>query len=157
MVQIEKSNSKLMSEKIRELTGKRRTTRSTILQDKDGNIVTERGQVLERWEKYARELYDDIRGERPYYEEVTPGHYILRRGAGKTVERMKWRKAEWSDGVVVEMVEAAREFAIDKITELANKLYCTGIISKRMEESEFIVLLKMKDQQSALNIEQSAS
>ena len=33
---------------------------------------------------------------------------------------MKWRKAEGSDGVVVEMVEAAGNFAIDKIAELAN-------------------------------------
>ncbi|XP_063885526.1 uncharacterized protein LOC135113837 [Scylla paramamosain] len=55
---------------------------------------------------------------------------------------MKWRKAEGSDGVVVEMVEAAGDFAIEKITELANQIYDTGNIPERMEESEFIVIPK---------------
>ena len=40
------------------------------------------------------------------------------------------------------MVEAAGEFAIKKIADLANKIYRTGMIPKRMEESEFIVLPK---------------
>ena len=85
-------------------------------------------------------MYGDTRGERPYLGEVTPVPYILKREVEKALGRMKWRKAEGSDGVVVEMVEAAGEFAIEKITELANKVYRTGIIPKRMEESEFIVL-----------------
>ena len=77
MEQLERSNSKVMAEKIRELTGKRKTVRRTIIQDKDGNTLAERGQALKRWEKYVRELYRDIRGERPYLGEVTPGPYIL--------------------------------------------------------------------------------
>ena len=87
-------------------------------------------------------MYGDTRGERPYLGEVTPGPYVLKREVEKALGRMKWRKAEGSDGVVVEMVEAAGEFAIEKSTELANKVYRTGIIPKRMEESDFIVLLK---------------
>ena len=43
--------------------------------------------------------------------------------------------------MVVGMVEAAGEFAIE-ITELANKVCCTDIIPKRMEESQCIVLPK---------------
>jgi hypothetical protein len=39
---------------------------------------------------------------------------------------MKWKKAEGSDGIVVEMIEAAGEYAISKITELANKIFSTG-------------------------------
>ena len=131
-----------MAKKIRELTGKRRTTRSTIIQDKDGNILTERLQVLKRWEEYVKELYGDKRSERPDFGEATPGPYILKREVEKALGRMKWRKAEGNDGVVAEMVEAAGEFAIEKVTELANKIYRTGIIPKRMEESEFIVLPK---------------
>ena len=38
----------------------------------------------------------------------------------KAVRGMKWRKAEGSDGVVVEMVEAAGDFAIEKLADLAN-------------------------------------
>jgi hypothetical protein len=37
-------------------------------------------------------------------------------------------EAEGTDGIVAEMVEAAGEFAISKITELANKIHSTGQI-----------------------------
>ena len=49
---------------------------------------------------------------------------------------MKWRKAEGSDGLVVEMVEAAGEFGIEKITELANRIYSTGQVPEAMKESD---------------------
>ena len=142
MEQLEKVNSRLMAEKIREITGKRRTTRNTIIKDKNGNILTERSDVLKRWEEYVDELYGDTRGERPEFGEIEPGPSIMRCEVEKAVRRMKWRKAEGSDGVVVEMVEAAGDFAIEKITELANIIYDTGNIPKRTEESEFIVIPK---------------
>ena len=43
---------------------------------------------------------------------------------------------------MVEMVEAAGEFGIEKITELANPIYSTGYVLEAMKESEFIVLPK---------------
>ena len=43
---------------------------------------------------------------------------------------------------MVEMVEALDEFAIDKITDIANKIYATGTMPQRMKESEFIVIPK---------------
>ena len=97
MEQLERSNSRLMAEKITELTRKHRTTRSTIIQDKYENILTERGQVLKRWEEYVWELYGDTRGERPYLGDVTPGPYILKREVEKALGRMKlkwWRRQE---------------------------------------------------------------
>ena len=63
-------DSRLMTEKIREITGKRRTARSTIVKDKNGNILTERKEVLKRWEKYVGELYGDTRGEMPELGEI---------------------------------------------------------------------------------------
>ena len=134
--QLENVDSRLMAEKIREITGKRRATRSTIVKDNNGNILTERKEVLKRWEEYVGELYGDTRGERPEFVEIEQGPLILKSEVEKTVRRMKWRKAEGSDGVVVEMVEAAGGFAIEKITELANKIYDTGNIPERMEVSE---------------------
>ena len=49
---------------------------------------------------------------------------------------------EGHDRLVVEMVEEGEEFAIEKITEIANKIYQTGIIPNKMKESEFIVIPK---------------
>jgi hypothetical protein len=144
MEQLERTDSRMVAEKIREITGKKRTTRSTIIKDKRGNILTERQEVLQRWEEYVGELYSDDRGDRPDFGEIEPGPPILKDEVKKAVKSMKWKKAEGSDGIVVEMIEAAGEFAISKITELANKIYSTGGIPERMKESEFIVIPKQE-------------
>ena len=138
----EKRDSREMAKQIREISGKRRTARSTVIKDRHGNILTEREEVLERWREYVGELYGDERGEKPNYGEIDPGPPILKEEIRKAVSNMKWRKAEGSDGVVIEMVEAAGEFGIDKITELANKIYRTGQVPESMKESEFIVIPK---------------
>ena len=57
--------------------------------------------------------------------EIDPGPRILRE-VQKVVDSMKMRKAESSNGVVVEMIETAGEFGIEKIIELANRIYSTG-------------------------------
>ena len=66
------------------------------------------------------------------------GTNILRSKVELAVKKMRWRKVEGSDGVVVEMVEAAGEFTMAKIVELSNKFYRTGKIPERMRESQFI-------------------
>jgi len=53
---LEKSDSRLMAVKIRELTRKRGATRSSIIKDKYGNILTERVEAIKRWEEYVKEL-----------------------------------------------------------------------------------------------------
>ena len=54
----------------------------------------------------------------------------------RLVNSMKWRKSEGSDGVVVEIVEAAEQFAINKITNLANAFYKTKV-EKRVDKAQF--------------------
>ena len=76
-----------------------------------------------------------MRGHKPNYREIDPGPRILREEVQKAVDSMEWRTAEGSDVVVVEMVEEAGEFGIEKITELANRIYSivravTGLIHK---------------------------
>ena len=50
---------------------------------------------------------------------------------------MKRRKTEGSDGVIIEMVEAAGELGVDKITKLANRIYRMRQVPETMKESEF--------------------
>ena len=59
------------------------------------------------------------------------GPPILRCEVEKALRRMKWRKAERRDGVVVEMVEAAGNLAIVKLTDLENKKYITQVAFRR--------------------------
>ena len=55
---------------------------------------------------------------------------------------MNWRKSEGSDGIVVEMIEAAGSIATKKVLALANKIYRTGEIPEIMKEAEFTVISK---------------
>ena len=52
------------------------------------------------------------------FDGCEPGPPILRNEIEKAVRGMKWRKAEGSDGIVVEMVETGGDFTIRKITGL---------------------------------------
>ena len=139
---MERVDSKLLAEKIREITGKKRPARSTIIKDGDGTILTDRTDVLRRWRDYVGELYLDRGREEAILVDENSGPSILRSEVEVAVKRMKCRKAEGNDGIVVEMVEALGDFAITKITNIANKIYHTGVVPERMKESEFIVIPK---------------
>ena len=140
--QLERVDARLMAEKIREVTGKKGPTRTTIIKDANGNLLTERSEVLNRWQEYVGELYSDNSRGNKEIENTKNGPDILRSEVEHALRKMKWRKAEGSDGIVVEMVEAAGEFALTKIVEMANQIYRTGKIPERMKESEFIVIPK---------------
>ena len=139
---LERVDSRLLAEKIREITGKKRPARSTVIRDEDGSILTDRSDVLRRWKEYVSDLYHDDERTNVELGDVDSGPPIMRSEVEFAVKKMKWRKTEGSDGVVVEMVEALGEFAIDKVTDMANKIYDTGTIPQRMKESEFIVIPK---------------
>ena len=49
------------------------TTRSTIVKDRNGNILSERIDVLDRWREYVEGLYRDDRGEKPEFDGCEPG------------------------------------------------------------------------------------
>ena len=58
------------------------------------------------------------------------------------MKKMKNRKSPGTDGIMIEMLNATEEFAIEKITKLANKIYNTGYIPEEMKKSVFVVLPK---------------
>ena len=70
------------------------------------------------------------------------GPRILEEEVRRAVREMKNDKADGGDGVVAEMVEAAGEFGVKKVTELANKMYDTGNIPEKMMENVFIAIPK---------------
>ena len=114
-----------MFESIREITGMKRPYRGETIKDKNGNILTDIDEVLKRWEEYVRELYDDERGESPEIGREMSGPPILKSEVELAIKCMKKGKAVGEDEVMVEMVEAAGEFAVEKITELSKfKYYC---------------------------------
>ena len=76
--------------------------------------------MLQIWKEYVEYSDDDRRQEKPNYDSVELGPPIYMEEVEKAVKIMTWRMAEGSEGVVVDMVEAAHEFEIEKAPELAN-------------------------------------
>ena len=140
---LEKKNSRAMHEKVRELSGKKKVEKGSTIRKEDGNIAMEIDEVLKRWEEYVTELFkDDSRGEKPEITKKIEGPPILKEEIAAAMKKMKNRKSPGTDGIMIEMLNATEEFAIEKITKLANKIYNTGYIPEEMKKSVFVVLPK---------------
>ena len=141
---LEKTNTQLMYEKVKEIAGKKGPPRGTIIQDEQGNILTEIEEVLERWERYVKQLFQD-NNRNPLDNTGTTemeGPNILNSEIKMAIKKMGTKKAEGEDEIVIEMIEAGGDIAIEKITKLANNIYNTGHIPDIMKKSTFIVIPK---------------
>lgn len=140
--QLEKRNPKAMYEKIKELTGGKRPTRSSTIKNKEGKILMETNEVLQRWSQYIDDLFEDETREFPEILREMEGPEILKSEIQKAMKSMKTGKSPGDDGVMIEMLKAGGEILLDKITTIANKVYNTGIIPEEMGKSVFIAIPK---------------
>lgn len=144
--ELQKVNATRMYDKIKEMTGKKRTSRNSVVKDPQGNIIMDQDKVLKTWEEYVRKLYDDIREIRPETEIEIEGRLqgppIIKEEVRKAIKGMKKGKAVGEDNISVEMIEALDKFGIERVTRLANLIYDTGYIPQKMRESIFITIPK---------------
>jgi hypothetical protein len=66
-------------EKIKELTGKKRTVSSQCIKNKDGKLLMEEEEIRSRWEEYIEQLYHDDRKLKPSSKNVNEGPKILKK------------------------------------------------------------------------------
>ena len=62
-------DSKYMHSKIKDIKGTKGYTASNCIKAKDGNLLMEREDVLNRWSEYIEDLFQDDRGEKTYNKE----------------------------------------------------------------------------------------
>lgn len=132
-----------MYEKIKEMTGKRKSKRGTAIKAEDGTVLMDIESIKERWKQYVEDLFED---ERPDLEEddaIEPSIPIIRQEVENAIRQMKRGKAVGDDGVAVEMLEALGEFGVDVLTSLANKIYDREEIVDQMTKSTFITIPKV--------------
>ena len=58
---------------------------------------------------------------------------------------MKWTKAKYSDGSVVDMIEVGSELGSRKVTDLTNLIHATAQVRDKMNESGFLGILKKSE------------
>ena len=133
-----------MYEHIAKITGKKKYLKSGAIKSKEGNILTEKEEIKERWKEYVEDLYkDDQRGDLEETRTDENGEYILHSEIRQAMKNMKKGKAVGEDGVAIEMLEALGDYAKDIITRLANRIYENGDFTEQMCKSLFITLPKV--------------
>ena len=59
-------DSKRLHKKIKDVTGRKTSTKPGCIKAKDGEIIMEKEDILNRWSEYIEELYHDDRGPPPH-------------------------------------------------------------------------------------------
>ena len=135
-------DAKDMHKKIRELTNRNQCSNSGCIKAKDGSVLLEKEEILERWSEYIEELFDDNRTALPELRKNISGPKILKSEIEAAINKIKKNKAQGPDNIVIEMIQATGDFGIDKITEISNEIYDSGKIPEDLTKSIFIALPK---------------
>ena len=128
-------------------TGKYRGNHSgSVLRDKSGKILIEESEILQRWERYIAEYYDDPTRDSTtmnFFGDLT-GHKILGSETKMALKTMKTGTAAGEDRlrITVEFYRKLGDVAIDFLTSLTNKIYEKGINPEELRRSVFIALPK---------------
>jgi len=129
------------------MTKSKMKTANTALKNKNGDVIFEKVQVLERWVEYIGELFNDNRPEitsETSTAELT-GENILKSEIELAIKSMRNGKATGNDKISKEMIEACEDLGTEKILDLANSIYNSGVIPNQMKESVFITSPKKGD------------
>ncbi|XP_030834435.1 uncharacterized protein LOC115921264 [Strongylocentrotus purpuratus] len=144
--EIEKSfnaNDPRVFKKVDELSGKKlRSSKPGCIKARDGSVLVEKEEILNRWTEYIGELFDDVRKEPPHCAGSIEGPRILLSEVRSPISVMKRNKADGPDGVVMEMVEALENYGVMKLTEVIINIYGDGKFPDDLCKSIFITLPK---------------
>src|SRR5215469_11510433 len=99
---------------------------------------------MERWDEYISELFRDNWQENINIHYNGEGPSILKEEVEDAMNKMKFGKAVGSDGIALEMLKALGNFAVEKITTLANKIYETLELTSHISKSVFIAIPKVQ-------------
>ena len=135
-------DSAAMHKKIKEISGQKSCSASGCIKSKQGTIIMEKKEILERWTEYITELFHDCRGEKPAILKNLEGPTILRSEVQAALAKMKRNKATGPDEISAEMLEALDDYGLEKLTELINEIYDSGDIPEDLSKSIFIALPK---------------
>ena len=140
------TDSREMHSNIREIIGGYRCTSNGCIKRKNGEIIMEKAQVLERWTEYIKDLFkDDRQKEKPKITRNIQGPKILKAEVRRAINHMKNNKAPGPDEITVEQIKGLEEFGIEKLTFIFNKICDSGEIPEDLSKSIFITLPKKPD------------
>ncbi|XP_076325106.1 uncharacterized protein LOC143233091 [Tachypleus tridentatus] len=131
-----------MHKKISEVTGKTPSAKTGCLKSKNGEILMDKKDILNRWSEYIGELYNDNKSPTPHIEIDTEGLPIMPDEVEHAMKKIHKGKAAGPDDIPIELLLALKEVGIQEVTKLLNTIYDTGEIPEDFKKSIFIALPK---------------
>ena len=105
----------------------------------------EMDEVKEWWNEHIQELFRDQRQDTLNLSTNDDGPTILKKSEVKcAMRRMNRGKAVGKDGIALGMILALREFSVNELTKLFNKIYDLGNIIECMCEPVVVTLPKVE-------------
>lgn len=139
---LKNKDARNMHQEIKEIVGRKVCVSSGCIRAKDGSILLEKEDIMSRWTEYIGELFEDERGGRPVIRKEVDGPSIMQEEVQYALHRMKNGKATGPDNIAIELVKELEGFGVQKVTEIANNIYNTGLIPTDLNKSVFIALPK---------------
>src|SRR3989442_10785148 len=143
---LDKAHSQLMYQKIKELRPKGNRRLQTI-RGKQGNVLMEKYEVMERWAEYVEELYrNETRGEDASIDKSqmeSEVYTISSKEIEAVIRDLPKGKACGSDNISAELLQCMAERGIQIMTRLINKIYQSGFIPEDFRESIFVPICEL--------------
>lgn len=144
--ELEELNSKHdttnLHRKLKVMTGNTKPRTPCITRNNQGQIETEEEQIKEVWERYIKDLFNDIRED----GQEIPGDdqclEILQSEVQQAIHIAKNGKTSGPDGIPVELLKALDTDIVGKFTKLLNQIYRQSQIPSDWLKSTFIPLPK---------------
>ena len=124
------------------------TDRSIVINDKDGNLLTEEDQIADRWREYFQELLNVETGAEDLLEEVDCSggeHVNITIGEVKrALEEMKAGKAAGEDGIVAEIYKAGGPRVLEILQMILNSAYREEVVPDDWQQGVTCPIYKNK-------------
>ena len=149
------NNSKKGNQLVKDLSSTKHQ-RSSVIQDKKGECLTEEKDILNRWTEYCSELYNyNTRGDPEFAtahkSNDTERKGILRSEVEEAVKMLKKGKSAGVDNKPGELVQAGGEGMISVLHKICNKIWESGIWPWEWTQSQVVTLPKKSNLQQRQN------
>ena len=132
----------MLYDKIKEFQPKAHKVMQRI-KSKQGLLLHEKEEVLERWAEYVEELYEDAsRGVADMGDLINEKYAISKEEVAEVISKLPKGKAVGEDNIPAESIKCVGEEGLEIITKLINLVYISGYIPEDFRKSIFIPIPK---------------
>ncbi|GFO43225.1 RNA-directed DNA polymerase from mobile element jockey-like [Plakobranchus ocellatus] len=134
-------DSKFMHAKSKDVGGKKiKCSSPGCLKSKDGTMLIEKKEILNRWSEYVEDLFKYDGCKKNHNREKYRSPNYPKEDVEAAIKKMKNGKATGPENIPVAIIKALDNLGIDLTTKLLNATYDSGTIPEDLWKPVFIVL-----------------